>query len=74
MALTTEFFDLIPISQMIAAEKAVKDAAQSFPQDMQQRLKSANKIADSDRSAMVETIRKALASFQPQAPAKNRKK
>jgi F-type H+-transporting ATPase subunit alpha len=66
LALTAGLFDPVPLEQMAAAEQAVFDAAtNTLPSGLGERLQSAAKLSDADRTAMVELARRALASLLP---------
>ncbi len=65
LALTEELFDAVPIEQMKDAERAVHEAAANIPEDVGERLDTADELSDEDRKAIVDIARKALARFQP---------
>jgi len=70
LALSAKLFDLIPLEQMTDAEHALRDASAKIPDDVVQRLKTADKLSDADRNRIVELARDALARFQPKPAAK----
>ncbi len=51
--------------RMAEAQRTLVDAAGAVPDDVAQRLQSADKLGDQDRAAIVELARKALVSFVP---------
>ena len=65
LALHENLFDRVPVEQMKAAEKAVRDAAASIPAEIRARLQSAERFAPSDRTAIIEIACQALAPFWP---------
>jgi F-type H+-transporting ATPase subunit alpha len=67
LALSAALFDAVPLGQMPDAESALIEAAAEIPADVRERLDTADKLSDSDRDAIVEIARKALARFQPEA-------
>ena len=69
LALTAGLFDTVPLDRMPDAERAVLEAAgRALPDDLVQRLLTADKLAAADRTAMVDLARGAIAAFLP-APA-----
>ncbi|MEO7996095.1 MAG: alternate F1F0 ATPase, F1 subunit alpha [Gemmatimonadaceae bacterium] len=69
LALSAELFDKVPLDRMKDAEHALRKAVATIPAEVSDRLLSADKLRDDDRSAIIEIARKALAEFQPQPPA-----
>jgi F-type H+-transporting ATPase subunit alpha len=65
LALTAKLFDQVPVDQMKAAQAAVHEAAAKFPPELCARFESTAKLNDEDRNTVVETVRQALAPFQP---------
>ena len=66
LALTAKLFDLIPIERMEAAEKGLQDAATSIPAEILGRLKTADKLSDADKEAIIAIARQPLTQFQPE--------
>jgi F-type H+-transporting ATPase subunit alpha len=64
----------VPLEKMIGGERALRDAAPTIPADVADRLTSADKVSDADRTAILEVATRALAPFrpapQPEAAAK----
>lgn len=65
LALSAELFDTVPLDQMPAAERAVRDAAATIPADMAGRFATAAELNPDDRKAIIDIARRALAGFQP---------
>jgi F-type H+-transporting ATPase subunit alpha len=66
LALTAGLFDAVPLDRMAEAERAVLDAAgHALPDDLVQRLLTADQLADADRAAVVALARGAIARFLP---------
>jgi len=68
LALSAALFDNVPLEQMQDAENALQTAAAAIPSDILARLDAAEKLSDTDRAAILEIARNALARFQPQTP------
>jgi F-type H+-transporting ATPase subunit alpha len=66
LALTAGLFDAVPLERMPDAERAVQKAAATIPEDLIDRLVSADSLSDADRQTVVNIGRGALAGFQPQ--------
>ncbi|MTW22066.1 alternate F1F0 ATPase, F1 subunit alpha [Allochromatium palmeri] len=66
LALTAGLFDTVPLARMPDAERAVLDAATTIPEDVIERLVSADALSAADRQTIVEIGRGALAGFQPE--------
>ena len=64
LALTAGLFDQIPLEKMNEAEQALCAAA-NLPDEVCARFESAEKLANADRSLILELAAKALAEFQP---------
>jgi len=74
LALRAGLFDMVPLKQMTAAEKAVHVAANALPGELISRLDTAKKMSEADRQAVIDAASQALASFQasqtlPKTPA-----
>jgi F-type H+-transporting ATPase subunit alpha len=67
LALTAGLFDAVPLARMPDAEHAVQEAAATIPEDLIERLVSADSLSDADRGTIVEIGRGALAGFQPKS-------
>lgn len=65
LALTAGLFDQVPLEKMGEAEQAVCIAAADIPTEVDARFASADKLADTDRSLILDLASKALAGFQP---------
>jgi F-type H+-transporting ATPase subunit alpha len=65
LALHEKLFDGVPLEQMKAAEKAVREAAREMPADLVERLQSAEAFAPEDRASIVATARGAIAALLP---------
>lgn len=66
LALTAGLFDAVPLQRMPEAERAVQEAAAMIPEDLIERLVTADALSDEDRQTIIEIGRGALAGFQPQ--------
>ena len=65
LALTAGLFDPVPLEQMPDAERAVREAAATIPDEVRARFDAAEKLADEDRTLILDVARRALAQFQP---------
>jgi F-type H+-transporting ATPase subunit alpha len=63
LALTAGLFDDVPLERMEGAEGAVRQAADTIPEAVRERLDTADKLSDEDRATIVEVARKSLARF-----------
>lgn len=63
LALIEGLFDPIPMQQMAAAEKAVREASTRLPDALQQRLGSTEKLSDADRATIIALAQAALHSL-----------
>jgi F-type H+-transporting ATPase subunit alpha len=70
LALTAELFDSVPLDQMKDAEHAVRDAVADIPEEVRERLDTADKLSDEDRETIIQIARKSLVRFQPKPEAK----
>jgi F-type H+-transporting ATPase subunit alpha len=57
-------FDAVPLDQMMAAERAVREAAARVPDEVSERFETAESLDDADRKAVLVLAREALAPFQ----------
>ncbi len=64
VALSEKLFDDIPITRMADAKQIVNDASKDIPEDVCARFDTEKKLSDSDRTLIVDLVRKALVSFQ----------
>lgn len=67
LALNEDLFDNVPLEQMVAAQQAITDAANSLTNDLNQRIIAGEKLTDADRKRLTDIARKAIATFQPKA-------
>jgi F-type H+-transporting ATPase subunit alpha len=63
LALSAELFDAVPGEKMREAEAAVHEAAATLPDELVERLATANKLSPEDRKAIIEIARPAVAPF-----------
>ncbi|MBT7300048.1 MAG: F0F1 ATP synthase subunit alpha, partial [Victivallales bacterium] len=63
LALTAGLFDVVPLEQMTAAEKAVHEAAAELPAEVVEHVVTGQKLSDADRETIVGIARAALAGF-----------
>jgi F-type H+-transporting ATPase subunit alpha len=64
LALTAELFDRVPLDQMTAAERVLREAAAHIPEEVCTRFETADKLSDEDRTTVIEIARHSLVSFQ----------
>jgi len=55
----------VPLEKVVDAEQALQKATADIPADVAGRLTSADKLSDTDRKAILEVAKLALAPFQP---------
>jgi F-type H+/Na+-transporting ATPase subunit alpha len=67
LALTTGYFDAVPMDKMAAAEHAVSRAVLELPADLCERLDGAEVLDDADRATILAAARGALEAFRPRA-------
>jgi F-type H+/Na+-transporting ATPase subunit alpha len=65
LALTAGLLDPIPLEQVAEAERALHEAAATFPGDLAARLETEKTLSDADRSAILDVARRVTARFQP---------
>jgi F-type H+-transporting ATPase subunit alpha len=70
LALTARLFDEVPLERMANAERAVREAAESLPAELRERLESADELSGEDRETVVESGRQALEAFSSDAARK----
>jgi F-type H+-transporting ATPase subunit alpha len=67
LALTEKLFDRVPLDQMAAAERVLRQAAANIPAEVCVRFETADKLSDQDRTTIIEIARRSLVRFQPKA-------
>ena len=70
LALTAELFDRVPLDQMTAAERVLREAAANIPAEVCARFATANKLSDEDRTTIIEIARHSLVRYQPKPGSK----
>ncbi len=65
LALTSELFEPVPIDQMPDAERIVREAAATIPDDVRARIEATAKLGEEDRKMILDAVRVALVRFQP---------
>jgi F-type H+/Na+-transporting ATPase subunit alpha len=60
LALTAEIFENVPLDRMPDAEQAVRKAAAKIPEEVSERLDTADKLSDEDRETIIEIARQGL--------------
>ena len=70
LALTAELFDRVPLDQMTAAERVLREAAAHIPAEVCARFETADKLSDEDRTTIIEIARHSLVRFQPKPESK----
>ncbi len=66
-ALTSNFLDTVPISQMQEAETALRKAAEKLPQEIRSKILSGQKLEQEDNTTVIEISRKAVEPLQKAA-------
>ena len=69
LALTSNLFDNIPLTQMNQAQKTLRKAAVNLPPALCERFASAKTLSDEDRLSIVELATNALYDFLPETEA-----
>jgi F-type H+-transporting ATPase subunit alpha len=64
LALTAELFDRVPLDQMTAAERVLREAAAHIPAEVCARFETADKLSDEDCTTIIEIARHSLIHFQ----------
>ncbi|QDU65257.1 alternate F1F0 ATPase, F1 subunit alpha [Engelhardtia mirabilis] len=67
LALSAGLFDTVPLGQMPAAERAVREAAQGLPAELVERFDGAESLADDDRESILTLAEQALTPFRPES-------
>ena len=70
LALTEGLFDRVPLEKMNDAEQALRKAAADIPADVMERLSTADKQSDADRTTILKVATRALAPFLEPPDAK----
>jgi F-type H+-transporting ATPase subunit alpha len=68
LAVTADLFDAVPIDRMTDAQHAVQQAVSNMPTELRAQLEAREELSPSQRDAIVEIVRAALAGVQ-QKPA-----
>jgi len=71
LALTARLFDSVPLESMVAAEKAVQQAAAHIPDEVRARFERGDKLSNEDRAIIVEIGRAAIEGFSTESAAKS---
>lgn len=64
LALTARLFDAVPLAKMRDAERALRQVVGDIPEEVLQRLASADNLQDEDRAAILDVARASLLPFQ----------
>ncbi|MEO6095642.1 MAG: alternate F1F0 ATPase, F1 subunit alpha [Fibrobacteria bacterium] len=67
LALTAGLFEPVPLDRMKEAEKAVRDASRSIPQEILERFETSEKLDEGDRKAILKIADQSLAPFRPES-------
>jgi F-type H+-transporting ATPase subunit alpha len=70
LALTAELFDRVPLDQMTAAERFLREAAANIPAEVCARFETADKLSDEDRTTIIDIARQSLARFRTKPESK----
>ena len=70
LALTAELFDRVPLDQMTAAERVLREAAVNIPEEVCARFVTADTLSEEDRATIIKIARHSLVRFQPQSGSK----
>lgn len=65
LALTEKLFDEVTLEAMVAAERAVQEAAKKIPADILSKFETTDTLSDADHEKIVVIVRTALAPFLP---------
>jgi len=66
LALTAGLFDAVPVDKMNDAQQALQEAATQIPEQLIERLTTADKLSDADRQSILDLAHQALATFIPE--------
>ncbi|TDN38816.1 alternate F1F0 ATPase, F1 subunit alpha [Hymenobacter sp. UV11] len=69
LALTSGYFDQVPVEKMPAAQTQLSQSSQALPPDLLQRLASEQPMLPADHDALLAHAQAVLAPFQDQPPA-----
>ena len=69
LALTHEYFDLVPLEKMKEAEHSLRQAILKLPDDLKQRLFASEKLKEEDRQKLLDTASEVLKPFYPESKA-----
>lgn len=72
LALTAKLFDFVPLGWMVDAQQAVQTAALEIPDEVIERLETADRLSEEDRKTILAITRRALTSFQTAHEAKSK--
>ncbi len=72
LALTAKLFDTVPLDQMPAAERAVRDSVSAVPEDVRQRLNGEKKLRPADHETILKITTAALERFQSDTNTENK--
>ncbi len=67
LALSDGLFDSVALARMNEAQAAVHAAAATIPGAVRERFKTADKLSDEDRKAIIDLVRAVLSPFEEQA-------
>lgn len=67
LALSKGLFDLLPMDQMSAAEKSVRDNTTNMSSDFCDRLDAESEFSEEDQLALLDLARQAIKSFVPKS-------
>ena len=70
LALAAKLFDGVPLDQMTDAEHSLRVASADIPEEVRDRLQTAEKLSAGDRETIIQIARKSLARFQPKPEKK----
>ena len=65
LALSEKLFDAIPLSHMVEAEQAVREAAENIPAEICARFETAKTLSGADRASIIQIASQALKGYQP---------
>ena len=69
LALTSGFFDSVPLAQVTAAEQALGKAMAEIPASVRERLETSDKLSSEDRETIIRIIVNSLDRFQTKTGA-----
>ena len=74
LTLRKKLFDRVPLDQMTAADRVLREAAAHIPAEVCARFETADKLSDEDRTTIIEIARHSLVRFQSQPGSKSEPK